>query len=219
MSDQLLVATNPASIINDEDQARLMALDEILTLSYFTIGGIANKYIELAPTIRNGRVITHEAIYRAVGYFCGGRKARTIRGYAEIARRFPPEVQAEFELPFAQYLEARKQGEKWREYLEVAYENPSVGVKGVRQIYEEKQNGGGKEAGVSLEITPPPQNGDTNYYAETILIFGIISRLIYLLERIPSEQLSEPLRNALNSHIQGVLGCLPALRLELEGTL
>jgi hypothetical protein len=112
---------NPADIVPDELQTRLIQIREDSLRNYFEIGDIANELIQLDAE-RGIPVLVSDVMY-AVGVFAG-KSARTVRYYADVSRFFVKEIrEAYLELPFNFFVVAQSYGERWREVLDYALDH------------------------------------------------------------------------------------------------
>ena len=128
-------------IIPEEYQMRLMALDDAMSRCYWEIGDIADdiiRHINTEQMARSGRYVTNKDIFEAIGFFCH-RSGRTVRYYHEIAKFFPPDVRAKYEVPFATWGEARWV-DKPELVLQIASENPQMSLERVRAEYYHQMN-------------------------------------------------------------------------------
>jgi len=143
------VSLSPNEIVPEATQMRLMALEDTLSRSYFEIGDIAAILIRYAPQVTRDKlkIVTEQDVFDAVGYFCH-RSGRTVRYYTETAVFYPEAVRSEFDmLPFGHFVCARAFPSRWRDVLEYARDNPSIGEDRLREqfitqfdpMFEEKQ--------------------------------------------------------------------------------
>lgn len=117
---------SPDQIVPPDKQQELIFWRDVFRKGMFRIGEIALECVDEA--MRQGLPVTQSQIYHAVGRFCG-KSGRTVRGYAEVTAFFPEAIRQEYEvLPFQHFVFAKSMGERWKEVLDYAAQNPSYSL-------------------------------------------------------------------------------------------
>ena len=210
---------SPNEIVPQEDQHRLMAIDDAMTQGFFEIGDIACRLISFAPQFsRDGQtVVTHDDVYQAVSVFCR-REPRTVRYYAETAAFFSPEVRYEFDaLPFSVFVLARSFGARWREVLEFADANPMMSASSMRMHFT------AIEAETALDDARDDEEKrelkEANPLSERAgaTILAALSKTIDALRKLINRaNLSEDVRERLGTILADIANVLPELRRDIE---
>ena len=215
---------SPNQIVPEEDQNRLLAIDDAFTRGFFEIGDIACRLIEYSPQLsRDGfSIVTHEDVYESVSKFCR-REPRTVRYYAETAAFFSPEVRDEFDaLPFSHFVVARSFEQKWRDVLEFAAANPMMSASSLRMhfvgreaIGDSSLPGTGEDPSVdNQQLSSPPQALPLHVSAAVLsAVSGLIDGLRKLVN---GATLREDTRDRVCAILDDIMNVLPEIKRDIE---
>lgn len=234
------VYPSPRSLLTDQQQNELLYIRDVLTVSYFRIGDIANEAV-LRNSTKAG--VRAQDVYDEVGVWAG-KSGRTVRYYAESAAFFPEQVRSEFDMvSFSHFDLARNYGERWYVVLDYARANPGITTDKVRRAAD-------LFFGVRLsayeEISAQDSDVRLNAYEDLRAVEGnvpileqfsraeaqkkppasgsvapLIGRLMSLiaeLRLIAGEyKLSDELRSELISHEGALMSLIPRIISEIDG--